>query len=343
MKQFITTIITICLIANTAFSQDTFSIMAVDPATGEVGSAGATCLTSADCGGCGGAVIINNLVPGVGGINAQAYVCIPNVNLNKGILEMQNGKSPQEILDFLIGNDFCSAANNDPAYRQYGIVDLDTNNEPRAVAFSGASTSVYSNHITGPNYAIQGNILLGQSILDDMEDGFLNTEGTLAEKLMGAMQGANVPGADTRCLSDGISSKSSYLRVAQPTDEPNDFYLDLIVESTINGVDPIDSLQTLMNTWLITDLDQSAIEVEVSVYPNPSEGKFYVEIPSLEAYTDLNFLVYHTNGQLIKSQKINEQITVIEVDDNLNKTYLYHITNNKGNIMAIGKLVVTKK
>ena len=341
MKQLITIYLSLCLLA-TATAQDTFSIMAVDPATGEVGSSGATCLTSADCGGCGGAVIINNLVPGVGGINAQAYVCIPNSNLNKGIVEMQMGKSPQEILDFLIANDCCAAQSNNPEYRQYGIVDLDANNEPRAVAFSGANTSVYSNHVTGPNYAIQGNILLGQEILDDMEAGFLNTEGTLAEKLMGAMQGANVPGADTRCLSDGISSKSAYLRVARPDDEADDFYLDLIVESTVNGVDPIDSLQSLMNTWLVTDLQQPEM-LHLSIYPNPSSGIFTIEIPTLKNYNNLSLLVYGMDGKLIQTKKLTEETNIIEVANNLTETYLYQIIDHKETILASGKLIATKQ
>lgn len=342
MKNIFTTILTCLFFYGIGTAQDTFSIMAVDPATGEVGSAGATCLTSADCGGCGGAVIINNLVPGVGGINAQAYVCIPNSNLNKGIIEMQMGKSPQEILDFLIANDFCASQSNNPAYRQYGIVDLDENNIPRAVAFSGANTSNYSNHITGSNYAIQGNILLGQEILDDMEAGFLNTEGTLAEKLMGAMQGANVPGADTRCLIDGISSKSGYLRVAQPNDEAGDFYLDLIVESTVNGVDPIDSLQSLMNTWLLTNTNELNLQSNFSIFPNPSNGKFSIEIQNFQQYNNLTISIFTTTGKLVKTQVLTDQLNSVDLSENLNKLFIYHIMTDDSTILDKGKLVVRR-
>ena len=63
-----------------------------------------------------------------------------------------------------------------------------------------------------------------------MESRFLNTIGSLASKLMSAMQGANVPGADTRCLDEGISSLSSFIRVAKPEDN-NDLYLDINVNN----------------------------------------------------------------------------------------------------------------
>ncbi len=53
-----------------------------------------------------------------------------------------------------------------------------------------------------------------------MEYRFLNTEGSLAEKLMSALQGAKVPGADTRCLNEGTSSLSAFVRVAKPNDHP---------------------------------------------------------------------------------------------------------------------------
>lgn len=249
MKHLFLSLFLLLVFLSKPSAQHTFSIVAVDPETGEVGSAGATCLTSADCGNCGGAVIISDLVPGRGAMNAQATVCIPNSNLNTGIVQMQLGEAPDDILDWVLTNDNCVFG--DTASRQYGIVDLSPEGNPRSTAFTGGSCLDYANHIIGPNYAIQGNILLGQSILDDMEAGFLNTEGSLAEKLMGALQGANVPGADTRCLDDGLSSKSSFLRVAAPDDGAT-FSLDLIVGATLPGVDPIDSLQTLFDEYLVT-------------------------------------------------------------------------------------------
>ena len=59
-----------CLSASLA-AQDTFSIVAVDVTTGQVGSAGATCLDDTEI--AGGAVIISDVIPDVGAIHTQSY------------------------------------------------------------------------------------------------------------------------------------------------------------------------------------------------------------------------------------------------------------------------------
>ena len=42
--------------------------------------------------------------------------------------------------------------------------------------------------------------------------------GSLDQKLMSAMQSAKIPGADTRCLDEGISTLSAFIRIAKPGD-----------------------------------------------------------------------------------------------------------------------------
>ena len=181
------------------------------------------------------------------------------------------GLSPQQIIDSLIMHD----AQGNPSIRQYGIVDLIDSG--RSAAFTGSNCNNYKNHITGPTYAIQGNILLGQRILDSMEARFLNTPGTLADKLMAALQGAKVPGTDTRCLGYGTSSLSAFIRVARLQDTLGIFYLDLNVNSVTPGVEPIDSLQVLYNMWL-TNVSNYTNEVPdrfilYQNYPNPFNPK----------------------------------------------------------------------
>lgn len=213
----------------------TFSIVAVDTTTNEVGSAGASCI--------GNSVIISDLHPNLGAIHTQSYYLAYNQNYASDLMDL--GLSPNEIIDLLIENDI----GNNPTIRQYGVVDLV--NGGRSSAFTGENCLDYKGHILGSNYSIQGNILLGEHILTQMENNFINTPGMLSDKLMAAMQGANSAGADTRCLEDSISSLSSFIRIAKPNDNIDNIFLDLRVTNTLGQSEPIDSLQILYDNWIL--------------------------------------------------------------------------------------------
>lgn len=232
---------------NTIMAQHTFSIVAVDPVTGEIGSAGATCLDIDDLNGEEGALVISDIIRGVGGIHTQAAFTFQSQAQARA--RMEAGDSPQQILNWIMAND--------PGYnsRQYGIVDLigGPGGTPRVVGFTGSSNGSVANHIVGSNYAIAGNILISQDVLDDMETGFLNTSGTLADKLMGALQGAKRIGAQTSCSSNQTSSKSAFLRVAKVEDLYTNYghlTVDLNVSKTNFAEDPIDVLQTTYDFYL---------------------------------------------------------------------------------------------
>ena len=211
----------------------TFSIVAVDIENGIVGSAGASCI--------GGSIIISDIHPGVGAIHTQSYWSGYNQIMASNMMDL--GLTPDEIIDYIVEND----VSNNPTIRQYGIVDIYDGG--RSAAYTGSNCMDYKDHILGPNYAIQGNILLDENVLLSMEQNFNQTVGTLSDKLMAALQGANIPGADSRCLDNNTSSLSAFIRVAKPLDEEGDYYLDLNINNTSNGVEPIDLLQELYNQW----------------------------------------------------------------------------------------------
>lgn len=241
---FLLYILILGLLPYAAFSQDTFSIVAIDTVTGEVGSAGASCvdLTKTDL----EPGFISQVLPGLGAINTQSFY-LP-LNQQHAAEQMQLGKTPQQILEWLIEND----AQNNPHIRQYGMVAF-VNGKCEAGAFTGKACMNWKGQIIGPNYAIQGNILLNDTVLARMEYNFLNTEGSLADKLMAALQGANIPGADKRCLADGTSSHFAFIKVAKPNDNANELYLDIGVKTAIGtSTEPIDSLQVLFNEWKLS-------------------------------------------------------------------------------------------
>lgn len=275
-------------------AQHTFSIVAVDSITGEIGSAGATCGDSIIWPGTPGAYIISDILPGVGAIHTQSFY--ESGNQTNARQRMQGGDSPLQIMDWLQLNDI----GNDPARRQYGAVDYNNGN-PRSAAFTGANCFDHKNHITGPGYAIQGNILLGQQILDSMEARYLRTTGSLADRLMASMQGANVVGADSRCMTEGTSSLSAFLRVAKPSDHPDTLYLDINVAGTASGVEPINVLQTRFNNWTPTAIDP-ALQFAAQVYPNPASEKVTVAFGSDRPDS---WQAFDSMGRLIASEKMS--------------------------------------
>lgn len=262
-------------------AQDTFSIVAVDTLTGEIGSAGASCLDNNSFPGSGGAIIISDILPGRGAIHTQSYWVATNQNNARA--RMQEGLSPEQIIQWLRTNDV-----NGPfgaLSRQYGIVDFSPTGQARSAAYTGTGCLDWKGQRTGLNYAIQGNILLGPAILDSMEARFLAAEGPLADRLMAALQGANVPGADSRCLSNGTSSLSAFLRVAKPDDDENDLYLDLNVPALPAGREPIDSLQTLYDQWKTTSAPAPENLQAFELFPNPASGHFFLQCPAAAIMT----------------------------------------------------------
>ena len=232
---FVKKIYIVLSLGNILLSNDTFSIVAVDTLTGQVGSAGASCIQ--------GSIIISDIHPGLGAIHTQSYWNSSNQDNASSLMEQ--GYAPQEIIDWLVQND----AQNDPTIRQYGVVDLLDGG--RSAAFTGGNCSDFKGHKIGETYAIQGNILLGQSILDDMEEAFLTQYGTFEEKLMASLMAANVVGADTRCTPYGTPSISAFIRVSDPNDYEGQLFMDINVNNAPLTLNPLDSLHVLYWNWKI--------------------------------------------------------------------------------------------
>ena len=322
-----------------AWCQDTFSIVAVDVATGQVGSAGATCLDDSDI--AGGAIIISDVVPDRGAVHTQSY-WIPS-NQNNAHQQFVNGLSPAELMVWLEEND----AQNNPGIRQYGAADLITG-IARSAAFTGNDCMDEHGHITGDGYAIQGNILLDQTILPAMEEGFLEPATSLAEQLMAALQGANVPGADSRCLKEGVSSRSAFIRVAYPGDDPNNLTLDLNVSITPEGVEPIDALQELFNAWQATGgAELHASTTELLVYQSaPGELRFEWTAPHSNQRAAQMHLTSMTGqkGIFSVSNWNNETGSttsgVIPMRGFAPGTYVANLISTNGTLMGTKKLVL---
>jgi uncharacterized Ntn-hydrolase superfamily protein len=305
-----------------AQAQDTFSIVAVDTVTGEVGSAGASCVDlvnfpqyQTD--------FLGELLPGLGAINSQSFY--DPANQLGARTRMLAGDTPQQIINWLVANDVTGT----PGTRQYGIAAL-VNGKPQTAAYTGVDCFDYKAHITGRNYAIQGNILSGQHVLDSMEARFLRAQGDLACKLMAALQGANSVGADTRCSPYGTSSLFAFVKVSSPADSFSKPSFRLTVKARIAvPFEPIDSLQKIFNATRLcpgTILSSTeAIPEQVSLYPNPATHQVYISLKG-NTHNPCTVKVFSLSGKLLHSYQQSASHSLI-LDDFEPGMYIIEVEN----------------
>jgi len=319
-------------------AQDTFSIVAVDSITGEIGSAGASCVGFSS-GYPHGAIVLSDVIPGIGAIHTQAAYLAANQDYAHDL--MIQGLSPQQIIDSVVAND----AGGNPKTRQYGIVDYN-NGHPRSASYTGINCQNYKNDTNNIYYSIQGNILLGQLVIDSMQTRFLNTSGTLADRLMAALQGANMIGADTRCAVHNSSSLSSFLRVARPSDEADSLYLDLYMAYNQNftgfvPVDPIDSLQTLYDLWKTTTaIKYKKAGLPLKVWSAP-QGELIFDFSRCPEYSTSIIIIYDLTGRIIKQVPVNKRtMNLYPFKNSTAGICFYQVMNQNQVVVARGKVLV---
>ena len=297
--------ISFCILTFSTVAQDTFSIVAADSVTGEVGSAGASCVDMFTTGFPND--FLGELFPGVGAINTQAaYDQTNQANARK---RMNAGDSPSQIMSWLSSND----VNGNPSQRQYGAIRL-INGSPKTAGYTGSGCPNYKGHIAGVNYCIQGNTLLGKKVVDSMEARFKREKGDLACKLMAALQGAKMVGADSRCASNGTSSLFAFLKVSKPTDTFGNPYFLVSVRTRDNArVEPIDSLQKVFNRAhasckIITSVEETDGQSAIHIYPNPVDHKLTIHIDN--GAVETTCIIRDALGKKITEDKIISEKTI---------------------------------
>ncbi|MBI1852404.1 MAG: DUF1028 domain-containing protein [Planctomycetes bacterium] len=266
----------------------TFSIVAVDKNTGEVGCAGASCISSV--------YIIGDPIQGLGAINTQAQY--DRANQNVAHSRMLAGDTPQQIVDYM------HAYDSSPEIRQYGIVDLSFGG--RSAAFTGNQDLYWAGHRTGPGYSIQGNILLGPQVVSDMERAFLASEGLpLADRLMQMLEAAAYRGADRRCTN--TSSLSAFIKIARIGDGDSPYLY--IAAGSNRGEEPIVALRRRYNEWktsVSTHVDPYLTEVSVRPPVRLADGRdfgYLIVVPRnvarVKLGTGMTIAVTNTGGGTI--------------------------------------------
>jgi len=197
MMRFLLILVTVLMLAP-GLAQATFSICAIDPASGQSGVAVTTRVP-----------FVGRAVPwaraGVGAVATQSWTVVEYGTDGLDLLEQ--GMAPMEVLDRLLADD------EGRELRQLGMINM----LGRSAAHTGAENGPWAGSRQGTNYTVQGNVLVGPEVIDAVAEQFELTEGTgmpLAERLILALEAGQSLGGDKRW---GYL-QSAALRVADPND-----------------------------------------------------------------------------------------------------------------------------
>lgn len=200
----------------------TYSIVALDPATGDLGVAVQSKFLA-----------VGAVVPwakaGVGAVATQSFA---NVAYGPGGLALlEGGAHAQEALDRLVASDALRSQ------RQVGIVDA----SGRSATYTGDECFAWGGGQAGPGFAAQGNILAGPAVVDGLVDTLLAGGRPFPELLIACLAAADAAGGDRRGRE---SAALLIVRDGAGYGGGNDRWIDLNVD---HHDDPIGELGRLLD------------------------------------------------------------------------------------------------
>jgi uncharacterized Ntn-hydrolase superfamily protein len=215
--------------------KSTFSIVAADLEAGEVGCAVQSKYFS-----------VGSVVPwaraGVGAAATQAAGVA--VYGERALEELARGTDPGAALTRVLADDPGRET------RQLGLVTADG----RAAAFTGADCLDWAGHRVGPGFAVQGNILAGEAVVEEMARAYEETVGPLVERLVASLEAGQAAGGDRR----GQQSAAVVVERAGARSESRegiDRICDLRVE---DHPQPIAELRRLVAIWTVWESQRRA-------------------------------------------------------------------------------------
>lgn len=235
----------------------TWSIVAVDPQTGEVGLAAASCSI--------GVPHIAALVPGKGAIVSQAATSFTGRDKARDLV--MQGVDATRVLAVLEDPAlYAGWLTIDFPYLQYGVATLAAGEDSSvATGFvTGDSTPDWSGGVAGDTYAAQGNTLRSVAVIDATARAFdLATQDKscpvpLAQRLLLALEAGRDAGGDVRCPVEA-PALAAILMVARPGDDPD--------APTINEIAP--------QTFSVV---REAVHLVVPYYPDPDKPEPVAEL-----------------------------------------------------------------
>jgi uncharacterized Ntn-hydrolase superfamily protein len=192
----------------------TWSILARDPVTGEIGAAVATRFFAV------GALCIH-VEGGVGALATQAL--INPMYAVHGMPMLRRGDQPDAVIGTLLADD----AGRD--HRQIHVLD----HRGRIASHTGGACVDWCGAVAGPDVSVAGNMLTGEAVVRATLAAYLAATGSLAERLLTALQAGEAEGGDKR------GKQSAALKICSA-----DPYPDLDIRAD-DHLDPLAELRRL--------------------------------------------------------------------------------------------------
>src|SRR5215212_2192243 len=216
----------------------TFSIVARDPATGELGVAVQSHWFSVG-------PIVAWAEAGVGAVATQSFVD-PSYGKN-GLELMRGGKSAPDTLKELLAKD------EGRDVRQVAMIDT----QGRVDAWTGKNDIQAAGHIVGNNFSVQANLMLNDKVWPAMAHAFESTRGHLAERMLAALDAAQAVGGDIR----GRQSAAIIVVTGKPTGQAwKDRIFDLRVDDNSQPLTELRSLVKLQRAYNHMNAGDLAVE-----------------------------------------------------------------------------------
>jgi uncharacterized Ntn-hydrolase superfamily protein len=216
----------------------TFSIVARDPNTGELGVAVQSHWFS-----------VGPIVPwaeaGVGAIATQSFVDSSYGPL--GLALMRAGRSAPDALKALLAGD------EGRDVRQVAMIDA----LGRVDAWTGKNDIQAAGHHVGKDYSVQANLMMNDKIWPAMAAAFEATKGDLAERMLAALDAAQAAGGDIR----GRQSAALIVVSGKPTGQSwKDRVFDLRVDDSAEPLKELRRLVTLQRAYNHMNAGDLAVE-----------------------------------------------------------------------------------
>jgi uncharacterized Ntn-hydrolase superfamily protein len=216
----------------------TFSIVARDPATGELGVAVQSHWFSVGS-------IVTWAEAGIGAVATQSFVDPSYGKL--GLDLMRAGRSAPDALKALLAGD------DGREVRQVAMIDA----EGRVAAHTGSKDIPAAGHIVGKDYSVQANLMLNDKVWPAMSRAFEATKGDLAERMLAALDAAQEAGGDIR----GKQSAALIVVTGKPTGKPwADRVFDLRVDDSADPLKELRRLVTLQRAYNHMNAGDLAVE-----------------------------------------------------------------------------------